>query len=293
MKPPKESPAFRLRCDEPPGAGIRRVMREQMDAACHALQTGGDPIQAVHNARKALKKARATLRLVAPEFDPAQYKAEMALLRNAARQLGPLRDANVQIKTLDAVIQAAQWAPGEFAALRAALEQRAGDSGAGAAQPIRRAVKLLTAARSHLRRWPLASLEMKDLFAEIRRTYRRGRRALATYRRKPGAETFHGWRKRVKELWYQLRLVGDHLPARGQKCIQKLNQLAQMAGDAHDLSVLRDHLEGAAGPGVQTALMIGEIEARIPESYRAAVKKGERFYAAKPARFARGLIPTL
>jgi len=39
-------------------------------------------------------------------------------------------------------------------------------------------------------------------------SYRSGRKALVTIRRDPADESFHEWRKRVKDLWYQVRCCG-------------------------------------------------------------------------------------
>jgi CHAD domain-containing protein len=148
-------------------------------------------------------------------------------------------------------------------------------------------VERLQSARGRLRHWPLSALENRDLIREIRRTYRKGRRALAIYRSEPGPETFHAWRKRVKELWYHLRMVRESLSPAARKRIDRLEAIGEIAGDAHDLIALRQRLEATAG--VQSALLIGEIDVRLPEFYRGAVKKGERFYAAAPGDFARRL----
>lgn len=57
--------AYRLRPGEPVSDGLRRSAREQLDQAIDELSTrvGDDPVDAVHEARKALKKARSLLRL--------------------------------------------------------------------------------------------------------------------------------------------------------------------------------------------------------------------------------------
>jgi len=57
----------------------------------------------VHEARKAIKKARATLRLLRNALPAATYRRENEALRNAARPLSATRDAKVLIDALDAL----------------------------------------------------------------------------------------------------------------------------------------------------------------------------------------------
>src|SRR5262245_20721497 len=53
-----------------------------------------------HEARRLLKKARAVLRLLRPWLGDKVYRRENVVLRDAAREISPLRDAKVQIDLL-------------------------------------------------------------------------------------------------------------------------------------------------------------------------------------------------
>lgn len=280
---------FGLRRSESCAEGIRREARGQIDAARKALERDDDPVKAIHEARKALKKARALLRLVSRDFDRQQLEKEKALFRDAAAHLSPLRDAYVRLKTVDTLLEKGVVVPEEFIPLRRTLARQARRLDARIEGPKRRAIELLSVARKRVSSWPMDDLDEGRLWGEIRRTYRKGRRALAAYRKALTPETFHTWRKRVKDLWYQLRLMRRRLPGGVRKKIKRLNEIGRLAGDAHDLSMLRDSLKSAAAPGAQTALLAGEIDALLPEFCRAAVKQGERFYKEKPSAFARRL----
>ena len=50
-------------------------------------------------------------------------------------------------------------------------------------------------------------------------TYRRGRKAYEQARSEPGAESLHEWRKRSKDLWYELRLLGPVCGHSGTKAV--------------------------------------------------------------------------
>ena len=279
--PPK--PSLRLRRREPLPKGIRRIARSQIDAACHALQ-GSEPT-AVHEARKALKKLRALLGLAAPEFGRKAFAVEKNRFRDAARLLSPLRDAEVRLEALDALLQSGGFEPADFARVRRALSDAKDRRARGASRPKRRAAEMLRLARDRVRRWPLGALEWKRLAREIRRTYRKGRKALATHQREQTPETFHAWRKRVKALWYHLRIAEALLPKAAAERIALCDAIGELAGTAHDFAVLRETLL-AQKAGAEAALLVGEIEVRLTELQRAALERGARLYEEKPGVFA-------
>jgi len=289
MKAQKKTKAsLRLRRDEPLVKGVRRLARGQIDAACRVLQGNEEPRYAVHEARKALKKIRALLRLVAPEFGRKQFRVEKQLFQDAARPLAPLRDADARVKSLDALIQRGNLEPGDFAQVRKALEAAAERLARGASRPKRRAVEILRLARDRVRRWPLGDLEWKNLVKEIRRGYQKGKTCLELYQQERTPETFHAWRKRVKELWYHLRIVRALLPEAVAKQIALFGEIGEIAGNARDLVLLRETLL-ARKTDVETALLIGEIDVRLPELQQAATERGVRLYAEKPGMFAKRL----
>jgi CHAD domain-containing protein len=61
--------------------------------------------EAIHDARKALKRLRALVRLLRGELGERHYKREHAILRDAARRLASARDAEVMVGTLDALLE--------------------------------------------------------------------------------------------------------------------------------------------------------------------------------------------
>ncbi|MDD5351353.1 MAG: CHAD domain-containing protein [Chthoniobacteraceae bacterium] len=288
MKTAPKPASLRLRRSEAPGAGLCRIARGQIDAACRILEEKGDPHQAVHEARKAIKKLRAILRLAAPEWGRTRRKAEAEPLRAAARLLAPLRDARVRLQTFDTLLREAELTPEEFARTRAALEAASQRLARGAAGRRRKAVALLRAARTRIRRWQLGGMDRKSLAREIRRSYRKGRKALAAYRQTPSPASLHAWRKRMKTLFYHLRMVHPFLSKRTSKIIKTLEAMGEQAGNVHDLTVLREALT-ATPKGVQNALLIGEIESVLPASGGALLARGNAFYRERPRGFARRL----
>ena len=66
------------------------------------------------------------------------------------------------------------------------------------------------------RLWALGYGAWEIIEPGIRRTYRKGRTGLERAETDPSDETLHEWRKRVKDMWYSLRLLQRMWPgARG------------------------------------------------------------------------------
>jgi CHAD domain-containing protein len=72
----------------------------------------------------------------------------------------------------------------------------------------------------------------------LERAYRRGRRDLRRVRQDASDEAVHEWRKRVKDLWYQLRLLRNAWPAPLKAASDEAHELSALLGDHHDLAVL-------------------------------------------------------
>ena len=81
-------------------------MRKEIDAALGEL-TGdhrGARDEAVHEARKSLKKVRAVLRLVRPVVGEKGYRRENTCFRDAGRPLSVARDAQILVQTVEQLI---------------------------------------------------------------------------------------------------------------------------------------------------------------------------------------------
>ena len=74
---------------------------------------------------------------------------------------------------------------------------------AGKNKPFRQ----LERVEARLSKWPLDGITWKQICGAVEKIYKRGQRGLAKTIKKPVPENFHAWRKRVKDLWYQLRIL--------------------------------------------------------------------------------------
>jgi CHAD domain-containing protein len=97
--------AGRLERSESGVAGVRRILRRETKKASRRIRSRrGVRGEAIHDARKRLKKARAALRLVRDRLGDAEYRRENEALRDAARPLSEIRDADVLIATLEGLM---------------------------------------------------------------------------------------------------------------------------------------------------------------------------------------------
>ena len=277
-----ESRAYRLKVSEPLPAEVTRVARGRIDHAVDELRgkSGSTPEEAVHEARKDMKKLRALLRLSRDELGKATYGRENACFRDAARELAGTRDSDVMLEALGAL----DLPPGAGWELRKAIQaerEHGGEDGRAAA--ARAAVAILKEARGRIDDWPLERDSFGAVAGGLERTYRRGRRGFRTASEAPAVESLHEWRKRIKDLWYHHTLLRRLWPPVMTAVGDQAHDLSDLLGDDHDLAMLagwmREHAP-AAGPEFFEA-----VERRREELQREALALGALLYAEKPSAF--------
>ena len=97
---------YRLKASESVPEGIKRIVIEELDSATGQLSRNDHNRQdeAIHEARKSVKKIRGALRLVQPQLG-ATYRKENRRLRDVGRKLSEFRDAAAIIETFDSVVE--------------------------------------------------------------------------------------------------------------------------------------------------------------------------------------------
>jgi CHAD domain-containing protein len=246
----------------------------------------------VHAARKAVKKERALLRLSRDALAPASRRRENAALRDAARRLSDSRDAEVLVQALDSISEryVGQLPEATFSAFREELEadrdlarERLHDPALATA-----VVAELAASRSRIAARRPKRGGWKAIDGGLLRTYRRGRKAFATARAEPDVDHLHEWRKRAKDLWYDLRLLAPICgqAVRGQA--KDAHALADLLGDDHDLAVLHESLRRSArGVPADLDAVLALIDHRREQLLGQALAVGETVYSEKPKAFRR------
>jgi len=243
--------AYRLRRDESFVHGLRRLARKQLRSAAAELERSSPPSdEAIHEARKRVKKIRAIAELIHAD-DGRGLGSSRKRLRKVNRALSTLRDADAIMEILGKLKhqdprmlsehtfgRVRRWlASRKEALMQAAARDRAYEK---AAQELRALGKMT-------KHWRPSHRRFRALAAGMRLTYRRGRKALARARDEQRAADFHEWRKQIKALWYQLRLV-EACSADIRRDVRALHRAEAWLGDDHNVAVLCEQLFDGKSP---------------------------------------------
>jgi CHAD domain-containing protein len=285
--------AFRLKLREPLSEGLKRVFCEQIDSALHcchnpAKQRG----VTVHEVRKHLKKLRAAMRLAIREVGKNCHAKEDRCVRKIGRLVSDLRDAQVRLQTFRKLRDKAAKNSGQrlFSRTEELLLLERESFSAAFAGWQRQAIPQLENVKARLMAWPLDDLNWKEICNAACKIYRRGQRALAEAIDDPEPETFHAWRKRVKDVWYELRILQPLNRTVLEEMAHDAEVLGELLGNEHDLDFLWARLEKECGD----AALTGElshiqklINKRCKRLRRDALELGRRFYAEPSKGFAK------
>ena len=285
--------AFQLRADESVPDGLRRLARKKLKSARIRLTESAHPSdEAIHEARKSVKKVRAILNIA--EGDGGRHlKAARTRLRSVNRTLSKLRDADAMLEILTKVKDRDSTLFDEhtFARLRRDLSTRKRRTQRDAERDdaFEVVVSDLKKTRRAVRKWQVDHQGYGSLWRGIRATYRRGRRALARARRKPQAANFHEWRKQLKTLNYDLRLLVSPGPSIGRD-IKALHEAESALGDDHNLVVLCTELSksDACRNGAFDLIRVRRsVERYQRELRRQAMVTAAGIYDRKPREYVR------
>ncbi|MGA3267074.1 MAG: CHAD domain-containing protein [Verrucomicrobiota bacterium] len=281
--------AFCFKRKETAAKAVRRLFSERAAVALGMLGRK-NPLDAAHQVRREIKKLRSLLRLTRAELGDPLYRQSNDALRKAAAYLTDARDAQVRLSALNGL--AAQFKaklprpafPKLKAALRANCDAELRKLEDGKA--FRAIGQILQEVRTRIEGADVKGKVWPVIAPGLEKSYRRGREAFQMTCDEPAPESFHAWRKRVKDLFHQLRLLRPVRPGKLNAATAKLQKLGDLLGDDHDLFLLQA-FAGQWGDAEETQLLNHLIGPRQQELRKAALKVGSKFYPEKPSRFTR------
>lgn len=263
-------------------------LTDAVEAAKRAVVDVDDSsTSAVHGARKALRRARAALSMMTPALPKHERRAVETALKQARRSLSTVRDHAVAPETFAAVQlddedrdtakrvldNAAEAIPAqtEIKQLLAEAATRA------AAQ-----AEALQAALPAEVRWNDVVDAVADVYGEARRARRLS---------KSSRQWFHTWRRRSKELVYQLDFIASHAGARTLAIRAEIEGITDQLGPAVDLVMAREfvhtHGQGIAPDALER--LRDSIDAQLDEQMKVLRKGARDAFEQKPKKFARRL----
>lgn len=244
--------AYRLRLDESVADGLRRLARKELKSAADMLRQGRTPDDdAIHEARKSMKKVRAIVHLVDADGGRGLRRTARRL-RAINRTLSKARDADAMLEVL-ATLKKKQphlFTAPTFARVRRHLLARKrtlmkNAQHDGAWQDIVDDLRRLRRSAGH---WTPEHRRFGALGAGLAITYKRGRKAMHRAIERGQANDFHEWRKQVKTLWYELRLIQDCSPGIRHD-IAALDRAERWLGEDHNVVILCAELAKEVAPG--------------------------------------------
>ena len=227
---------YQFRLEEPLEAEAIRIFRSQVNRARRELKQPSD--HAIHSARKAIKRARAFLRLFQGFLSQPRFDALDDDLRSVGRDLAPVRDCAVALAILerlageDALGKAVEEPLRVYVEAKhstATIELVANDQ----VEELRSKLKIM-----RLRPEELVGFSARSFHYGLARTYSRGRERLALAVEHHSVEALHAWRRQVKHLGYQIRLLSPAWPVVLRPTARAFDTLSEALGDDHDLAEL-------------------------------------------------------
>jgi CHAD domain-containing protein len=242
---------------------------------------------AVHDLRKAFKRWRALLRLIAPaigdEAEVLRVEArdlarEMASARDGRAALEALADLRDDLPMLSARSRAtvgerlaAMVASAESASLTPALKARLSEAWARAANAVER--------------WPVERFDGAEATKRLTATYRQVCDSVPQDWARASPEALHRLRQRVVEHRYQMELVDPLWPKLMRVWISEAQRLRDRLGAHQDLAVLQ-RMTAPHGPLAHwRSRLTPLIEERQAAHVAASRRLAGRLLAEKPKAF--------
>ncbi len=268
-------------------AEVRRIAAEEFALMRRVLgdESPGPAVQ-VHEVRKSTKRVRSLLQLVGPVMPTA--KAEIVVLRDAARSLSAARDSGAVVEALTRLeLPADTLHLTEAALLRAKGEDLPPED---AAELLRLFGKEMKAANRRAKEWTLEADGFDALAPGLKRSYRRLQKSFAAALTADEEEPLHEWRKRAKNHWHHAlllrRIHPDAMTAHGRTA----EQVSDLLGDWRDLGLLSEAIAELPARTLRKALAREIREAASAaqaKCLKEAVRPTRRLTAETPSALVR------
>jgi CHAD domain-containing protein len=287
---------YRIKQKERVGKAVHRIVREQLRSAIRVARDKKlDQEERVHEVRTRLKRSRAALALIRRQAGQGAARDDRRL-RDAGRLLARPRDLAVQAHTfrvLGTRLQS-ELPPRLLARLAAAERQiRRELEPDEVERDLKRAARALRRLRRELSGWGVGK-GRRAIGESLTRTYRGGLVSLEAARERPSPERFHHWRKKVKALAYELRLIAAAVPELTTTMMPKIDRLGEILGQIHDLDCVKATAElnprwfGRAADG---EAVLAAVDDRRAELEHEALRLAGSVFAGR-ARDVRALVET-
>jgi len=264
-----------------PAEGLALAFADMIAFAREQCESS-DLTVAVHTYRKSVRRARSLVKLVRPTISKRTYRALNAGLRDAVRATSELRDGDVTAALL-VDYAGPPGCAGTLAVWQAQLQNVQRPSPEHVQSTLRACADALGPIPAQFAA-AVADLQPQGFCAGLQASYARARKARrAAIKADLPDEAVHTWRKRTKEVRYQLELLAS--PAAGQ-LNAAFGQLAQDLGRVTDWTVLESSLAQTEGLDPEAhALLRADFAARHTADARAVAAASAWLFGLEPATY--------
>jgi CHAD domain-containing protein len=251
-----------------PDAVAQRHVAAEITRAIKELGTRNGRVtdEGVHEARRAIKRARAGLRLIRGGLGERKFKAVNNALREAGQAMSGARDERVLAQTVE-LLQEAAKTKREKVVMRGVGELLHIKTDAAEISPaeLARVIKTLKKTRERVRAVKWIGEDEALIEAGLVRTRTRYAEAMRAAFAQGTDDAMHTWRKRVQDLRFQLVMLEKALPRGGAGKIKHAKKLSELLGLDHDLAVLSQRLAERPGVLVMVRVVVERMVARERE----------------------------
>lgn len=270
---------------------MKRVLVAEIVSARRVLEDRELPRdRAVHDARRHMKWIR-SLWFVLDPVPGANREGRRRQVAETAALLSRARDADVMASEAHKIFDRS----GVGEAGRRLVENLEADARLAHREtpPVEAVLARLRASEADARSLPTHFEAGRHLAEALAACYRRGRRDWRALLDGGSAEALHDWRKRVKRRHHITALVPVPTAVTTRSIQTDLDDLGEILGEEHDLSLLAGRLVGGADAmaSKEREALIDRIADRRRKLEKAALVLGEELYGAKTRMFVEELAP--
>lgn len=285
--------SFKLEENESFNDSFRRILLEQVEKAVSALSLEAeDQDKSVHDARVCIKKIRALLRLVRHSLGKEVFETEDKSFRDVGRLLSGARKPAAMLEVVDLINERAVDAEtkGLIQTVRGLISESKNADEDQRTSAMSEAQAELIRLKSGMENWPEVSVDW-SFKKGLRRVFKTGRSSFAEAYEAHTVDAFHEWRKHVKHLLYQGRMLRPIWPRYMKALLADLKTIGQLLSEDHDLALCRkmiSEMDLAEGGEVKSKEALFQlIDSLRVEVEQEARSLGNRIYTEKPGAFAR------
>jgi CHAD domain-containing protein len=280
--------SYRLENNETLSFGLKRIVLELIDISVFNLAKGnGSFNEDIHDTRKNFKKVRTVQRLIRSNIGEESFQIENSFYRDAGRTLSDLRDSTVLIQTFDKLVKSSELEMSnfDFSVFRNFLiekQKHIRTAKSKKSAVINSLSTDLLLARSRVFDWPLSGDDFKLIKKNLQLIYEQGQKYMYAVFSEAIKENVHEWRKRVKDLWYAMRILSNLWPEIMSPLVILFGKLSDALGDANDLFLLKERIisnQIKFKDDQHTRELINFIDRRIIDLLREARSIGRKVYS--------------